>query len=222
MTKGIFITGTDTDVGKTYVGEIILRKLQQLGIQTAAMKPVASGAQHYMGNLQNDDALRLQRVAKIKLPYELLNPYVFAPSIAPHLAAAQVSQHIDLEYIKAKFKQIVVQADFVVVEGVGGWLVPLGADHTVADLCRVLDLPVLLVIGMRLGCLNHALLTVESMARKSVNLVGWVANCIDPGFDCLDENVQTLCVHIKAPLLGVLTYGKEEDHVNEIHIETLL
>ncbi|MDP1708392.1 MAG: dethiobiotin synthase [Gammaproteobacteria bacterium] len=206
MTRGLFITGTDTDVGKTWVTLGLLHALAATGVRTAAMKPVACGAVATEAGLRNDDALRLQRAAVIALPYAQVNPYLYAPPIAPHIAAQRVARHIDITHIKTLFDAIAAQADCVVVEGAGGWCVPLNERETIADLALKLGLPVVLVVGMRLGCLNHALLSAENIARSGLPFAGWVANSITPDFAGLAENVAALCERIPAPLLGVLPH----------------
>lgn len=224
MTRGFFITGTDTEVGKTWVSAALLSALKARGHSTAAMKPVSAGCVETPEGLRNEDALILQRHATLALPYEQVNPYAFAPPIAPHLAAARIGQRIDIAPVKAIFDSIAPHADYLVVEGAGGWRVPLNERETIADLAKVLDLPVILVVGMRLGCINHALLSCESIAGHGVKLAGWVANSILPDFAELEENIDTLRQRIDAPLLGVIPHMTELDaalaagHLNLNHL----
>lgn len=206
MTRGFFITGTDTDIGKTKVSLGLLSAINAIDHSTVAMKPVASGCVHTSEGLRSDDAIQLSELASIKLPYEKINPYAFEPPIAPHIAADQVGTKIDTSTITKYFQEISHLADYIIVEGVGGWQVPLNENETLADLAEILGLPVILVVGMRLGCLNHALLSWESIHRRNIRLAGWVANQIQPNFPNLDENVATLERYIQAPLLGLIPY----------------
>lgn len=208
MKRGYFITGTDTGVGKTHISAALLTLFNTRGFSTAAMKPVATGCVNTAQGLRNDDALVLQQHASLPLPYEQVNPYAFAPAIAPHIAATQAGQTIDLAQIEHGLDILAAQADVVIVEGVGGWLVPLNADATVADLAYELGLPVILVVGMRLGCLNHALLTAQSIEQSEVPFAGWVANVIDPAMQCIEENIQALRERIAVPWLGTVEWNK--------------
>lgn len=206
--RGLFVTGTDTEVGKTWVSTALIAALRARGLSVAALKPIASGAERdAAGRLVNADALALQAAAGGALAYERVNPYVFEPPIAPHLAAAEAGVAISLERLRAHARSLAAEADVVVVEGVGGWAVPLDAEHSVADLARALGWPVLLVVGLRLGCLNHALLTARAIQADGLHLAGWVANTIDPAFDRLDGNLRTLVARLPAPLLGHLPHA---------------
>lgn len=200
---GYFITGTDTEIGKTVVTLGLVRWLQGRGLRVAAMKPVASGCERTPQGLRNDDALQLQQQASMPLGYDEVNPYAFEPPIAPHIAAAQAGEQIELDRIRRGVQQLAGRADTVCVEGVGGWLVPLNGRKTVADLAVALGLDVVLVVGMRLGCLNHALLTARAIEASGARLAGWVANCLPPAPDRLEENINTLKTMISAPLLAV-------------------
>lgn len=206
MKHGFFITGTDTGVGKTRVSTALLTVFNARGFSTAAMKPVASGCTTTAQGLRNDDALALQQHATLQVPYEQVNPYAFEPAIAPHIAAAQAGQSIDFVRIKHGLDILSMQVDVVIVEGVGGWLVPLNREATIADLARMLGLPVILVVGVRLGCLNHALLSVESIEQSGLPMVGWVANVIDPGMQCVEENITALRERIAVPWLGTVRW----------------
>lgn len=204
MARGYFVTGTDTGVGKTTFAVALIYALQQRDLRVAAMKPVAAGGAWIEGGLLNEDVLALSAAANVKADLQIMNPYAFMPPIAPHIAAAQVSVEIELEKIVSAYGALSAQADAVVVEGAGGFRVPLGAQLDTADLARVLDLPIILVVGMRLGCLNHALLTAEAIAHRSLKWAGWVANIMDPDMPALNENIAALEARLPAPLLGQL------------------
>jgi len=205
--RGCFVTGTDTGVGKTRVAAGMLRALARQGRQAVGMKPVASGAAATPEGLRNDDALLLQASASVSRDYALVNPYCFAPAIAPHLAAAEAGVEIRLEPILDAYRKLSRGAEFAVVEGVGGWQVPLSGSLALPDLVRALELPVLLVVGLRLGCLNHALLTVRAIEADGLALAGWVANEIDPGFEHREANLATLEKALPAPLLARLSHA---------------
>jgi dethiobiotin synthetase len=207
----VFITGTDTEVGKTFYSRLLLRSLSAHGLHTAAMKPLASGAQMQNGKLRNNDALLLQQAATTSFSYELCNPYCFEAAIAPHLAAKQVGVRIDSNLILHAYEQLKQQADITLVEGVGGWMVPVDDDQTVADLVQLMRLPVILVVAMRLGCINHALLTAENIKMRGLALLGWVANVIEPEMSHLDENIESIAQRIHAPLLDVIEFINNPD-----------
>jgi len=196
-----FVTGTDTDVGKTFVCCALLHVLRSQGVKAVGMKPVAAGTD---AAGQNDDVEKLRAASALPAPRELINPYLFAPAIAPHIAAAQAGVDIDLGRIVNAFRALSEIADAVLVEGVGGFCVPLGAQVDSADLATRLDLPVILVVGMRLGCISHALLTQQAIAARGLTLCGWVANRIDPDMPCFTENLAALQGRIAAPLLGLI------------------
>ncbi len=200
----IFITGTDTDCGKTYVSCALLRALDAGGYAALGMKPIASGATLVDGRLQNADVTALERASNTAIAAEIRNPYLFAPPTSPHIAAAESATEIDLELILAAYRRCAAAADFVVVEGVGGWLVPLSPTHTVADLARALGLPVLLVVGVRLGCINHALLSARAIAASGLDLYGWVANILDPDLHALDTVIESISERLPAPCLGIV------------------
>lgn len=204
MSSGFFITGTDTDVGKSWVTAGLMVKLQQQGRRVVGMKPVASGCSDTPEGLRNADALLLQRLGSVLLDYDTINPYRFLPAIAPHLAAAQAGQRIKVGKIVEQFIRLKRQADCVVVEGVGGWQVPLNESETVADLAVALQLPVILVVGLRLGCINHALLTAESIRASGCPLGGWVANCVPAEMPEYQKSVEAIAQRLEAPLLGVI------------------
>lgn len=204
MTKGFFITGTDTECGKTEITLGLMQWLQEQGETVLGMKPIASGAEPTAEGLRNEDAVRIQQQCSIDLPYEQVNPFAFEPPVAPHLAAEQVGAEIDFARILDGYQQIMPQADRVLVEGVGGWRVPLGSQGAVSDLAQVLKLPVILVVGLKLGCINHALLTAEAIQTSGLELAGWVANVADAEMLEPEGNLRTLKNHIQAPLLGLV------------------
>jgi dethiobiotin synthetase len=204
--KGIFVTGTDTACGKTDISLGLMVALQARGLAVQGMKPVASECTRSDGELRNEDAERLRAQATREVPYALVNPYAFEPAIAPHIAAGQSGADIELSVILDCAQALAAQADFLVVEGVGGWRVPLGPALFASDLPKALGLPVVMVAGLRLGCLNHSLLTVESIRAGGNRLAGWVANQIDPGMQVRDENLATLAALIDAPFLGLVPW----------------
>jgi dethiobiotin synthetase len=209
MSSGWFITGTDTGVGKTRAAQTLLQAAASAGRRAVGMKPVATGCRATPAGLRNDDAEALIRNATTRAPYDDVNPYAFAPAIAPHLAAAEAGATIELETILACHRRLAALADVVVVEGAGGWLAPIGASQTMADVAGALGLPVILVVGMRLGCLNHALLTEAAIAQCGVALAGWIANCIDPATARLDANIATLESRLRAPRLATLPFAPD-------------
>jgi dethiobiotin synthetase len=203
----IFITGTDTDAGKTYVAVALLQGLKALGYRTVAQKPVAAGV-NAAGF--NTDALQLQQHATEPLSYELVNPYCLEDAVAPHLAAEKAELVIDSSILSKELQKLQnVDADIALVEGAGGWLLPLDENCTMADWVTEQQLPVLLVVGMKLGCLNHALLTINEIERSGLKLLGWVANCIDPDMSYQQENISYLQQKLTAPCLGILPYQSE-------------
>ncbi len=203
---GVFITGTDTEVGKTHYSCRLLRTLNKQGKSTAAMKPVASGAEYVDARLRNDDALQLLGAANTTTDYATCNPYCFEPAIAPHLAARQAGQCIELDVIAEHFLQLEQQADITIVEGVGGWQVPLNESDCVADLALRLRLPVILVVGLRLGCINHSLLSAQAIIDSGLELLGWVANGIEKDFPMLEENIAAIEQRLPVPCLDILPW----------------
>ena len=199
--KRIFITGTDTGIGKTTVARALIHDLVTRGQRVAALKPVASGCEESAGGLRNRDAEGLMAEANVQLDYEQVNPYAFAPPIAPHIAAAEAGVEVKLEPIQRVADDI--DADWLVVEGAGGWLVPLGNDLMQADLIKALNCEVLLVSGIRLGCLNHTLLTADRITSEGFDLVAWAANLLDERTLRIEEQLETLVDAIDAPCLGM-------------------
>ncbi|HYW93650.1 MAG TPA: dethiobiotin synthase [Gammaproteobacteria bacterium] len=209
MPRGLFVTGTDTEVGKTVASVALLHALSAAGVRAAAMKPIASGSEPTGAGLRNPDALALQSASGVRAAYEAVNPYAFAPAIAPHIAAREAGVRIDFRRILDGFETLSRIADLVVVEGVGGWRVPLGPDGDVARLARLLDLPVVLVVAVGLGCINHARLTAESIQASGAPLVGWIANFPRAGGERVEEQLRTLESCLPAPCLGRLPYLRE-------------
>jgi len=209
--NGFFVTGTDTGVGKTLVACSLLRAFAARGLRAVGMKPVASGAVQRANGLVHDDVERLLAAGSVAARREQVNPYCFAAPIAPHLAASAAGMRIDLDHIARCFDALAAAADVVIVEGVGGFRVPLGPGADTAQLAARLALPVVLVVGMRLGCLNHALLTADAVVGRGLTLAGWVANHIDPRMEAADETVQALEALIAAPLLARIAYTAAPD-----------
>lgn len=210
LRQSLFIAGTDTGVGKTWVAVRLLRALADSGIKAAAMKPVAAGADATPAGLRNDDALALQQAAGVTLPYELVNPVCLAAATSPHLAARRANTQINIAVIRAAFDQIRLRSDVIIVEGAGGWSAPIGepvqpgkTGPTMEDIALALGLPVLLVVGIRLGCINHAVLTAAAIQRAGLPLAGWVANPIDPEFPDREDYVASLRARLPAPLLSI-------------------
>lgn len=211
MSQGYFITGTDTGIGKTWSTVALMQYFKNQGQTVLGMKPIASGCDEVDGSLKNEDALLIQQQGSIILPYKDVNPYAFALPVSPHIAAEQVGVEIVLDTIAEKYQQIEKLADIVLVEGVGGWLVPLNTQEDVADLALKLDLPVIVVVGIRLGCINQAKLTFAALQKTGVSCRGWIASCIERDMLMLDDNIRTLCQSTDMPLLAVLPYMKNLD-----------
>ncbi|QKZ07121.1 MULTISPECIES: dethiobiotin synthase [Pseudomonas] len=203
MGRAYFIAGTDTDVGKTTIAAGLLHAARLNGLSTLGAKPVASGCELTPRGLRNADALALIAESSLQLPYEQVNPVAFEPPIAPHLAAREAGVALSVPGLLAPMRDILAHgADFTLIEGAGGWRVPLSGQANLSDLAMALKLPVILVVGVRLGCINHALLTAEAIARDGLQLAGWVANVIDGRTSRLEENLATLAECLPAPCLG--------------------
>ncbi len=208
MARGIFVTGTDTGVGKTLAACALIHALRVRGVRAHPFKPVAAGAVMRSGRWANEDTLALMAAAELdEGAADAVTPVLLREALAPHIAAAREGRTISLEAIRDAFDRIASFAPFVVVEGVGGFRVPLGDELDSIDLSREFDLPVVLVVGMRLGCLNHALLTGEAVSQAGLRLAGWIANRIDPAMAAHDENVAALEARLDVPLLGRLPHG---------------
>ena len=220
-TKTFFVTGTDTEVGKTFISQALLLAMGVSGLSTTAYKPVAAGCEQTPLGLRNEDALLLQAACSIELSYDEINPIAFAEPVAPHLAAQNLSQTIILKAINDGFVRLQQkQADVLLVEGAGGWRLPLGADlqgkqQYLSDFAIQHKLPVILVVGIRLGCLNHALLTAEAIRSDGLELAGWVANQIDSNIPYRDENIQSLQKQLNAPFIGSVPKLEEPEQAQE-------
>nr|WP_229445454.1 dethiobiotin synthase [Massilia sp. Leaf139] len=199
-----FVTGTDTEIGKTLVSSAILHKLVERGQRACGMKPVAAGAEIVDGELHNEDADMLAAAGNVHLPQNITTPYMLRAACAPHIAAGLEGVTIEPVPIIAAYAEILGASDAVVVEGVGGFRVPFSDSFDSAQLAEQLNLPVILVVGMRLGCISHALLTVEAIVARNLVLAGWVANTADPEMRFFDENIEALAARIPAPLLGIV------------------
>lgn len=203
MHAAYFIAGTDTDVGKTTIAAGLLHSAGLAGLSTLGAKPVASGCSVTPKGLRNADALALMAQSSIELPYAQVNPFAFEPAIAPHLAAREAGVALSVQALLAPMREVLAHAaDFTLIEGAGGWRVPLSDQANLSDLAIALQLPVILVVGVRLGCINHALLSAEAIARDGLQLAGWVANIIEPRTSRLEENLATLAERLPAPCLG--------------------
>ena len=209
--KGVFVTGTDTGVGKTLVAQTIVHVLRKQYDKVGVMKPVASGADFINGLLQNEDAIKLQKACNVSLPYALINPYCFSPAISPHIAAELEGVTIDISHIQTCFENIARQVDVVVVEGAGGWHTPLNKTATIETLAQTLSIPVVLVVGLRLGCLNHASLTMSALHQSGVSVLGWIGSVIDPDYQYLDKSISSLKQRISAPCLGILPFTNDQN-----------
>jgi dethiobiotin synthetase len=208
MTTAVFIAGTETGIGKTHAACTLLHALRAAGHDACGMKPVASGCMETAQGLRNDDALALQAAGSdADLPYALINPVALRDPLSPHLAAAHDGVEIALAPLRAAFEQLGARHRKVVVEGVGGWLVPLAPGLFAADIAKQWQLPVILVVGLRLGCLSHALLSARAIVADGCRLLGWVGNRVDPAMDAPEENLATLRELLPAPCLGVLPHG---------------
>ena len=211
--KGFFITGTDTEVGKTLVAAAVMVRLQQQGLRVAGFKPVVAGTVlNALGEKVNEDLETLRLASRAPLTAQDLCPYILDEAAAPHLVAADLGIELDLGVMTQHQQRLADQFDAVVVKGAGGFLVPINAHQTLGDLAQVLKLPVILVVGMRLGCINHALMTQDCIASKGLVLHGWVANCIEVDMPRLKDNIQTLETLVSAPRLGTI------DHLNSAHL----
>ena len=210
MRKVFFVTGTDTGVGKSYVAAGLLQMALAEGLSTAALKPVAAGCDMTPDGLRNDDALLLQKYCSPSLLYEQVNPVALPLAVAPHIAAAQAGQRLEVERLLGFCRAVLMQrADLTVIEGAGGWRVPLNARHTLAEIPRRLQIPVIMVVGIRLGCINHALLTAEAIRADGLELAGWVANCVDARMPCREENIATLVSMLDSPLLATIPWQQD-------------
>jgi len=207
---GLFVAGTDTGVGKTLIACALIHALRRAGLAPMPFKPVASGCTSGRDGPVSDDTARLIEASGRPLTQDAVSPLRYLPAIAPHIAAAESGHAIDRDRLVAQGVAL-AQSGPLVVEGAGGWLVPMDARYTLADLAVGLNLPVVLVVGLRLGCINHALLTAEAIASRGLTLAGWVGNSIDPGFERLAENLDTLGARLAAPRLGLVPWQPQPD-----------
>lgn len=202
-----FVTGTNTEVGKTWVSRALLLAAKARGLRTIAIKPVAAGCERTPSGLRNEDALHLQEAMTGDLLYQQINPIALEPPIAPHIAAQAVGLELSADYLALRCSETLREPhDFALIEGAGGWRVPLNRRETLADLAVALQLPVIMVVGMELGCINHALLTAEAIRRDGLRLAGWVANSPAEAMPCLEENIASLRDRLSAPLLGQIPF----------------
>jgi dethiobiotin synthetase len=243
--QSVFITGTDTDAGKTFVSVLLLEAISRAGFRTSAFKPIAAGCEQTSKGLRNDDALNLQRASSHKLPYNMVNPIALAAPIAPHIAAHNLGTRIDMQLVSKTLAALQEEdTDFLLVEGAGGWrlptflpsLKPFLSEKEYEDECQKqpqkaeflsefvaqAKLPVILVVGMKLGCLNHAALTFEQIKRDNCKLVGWIANQVDPDMDCYAENLASLHALIDAPFLAEVKHGQQSIELAEKTLSQLL
>lgn len=205
--KGFFITGTDTGVGKTLVAVALTRALVARGLRTAVMKPVAAGAIQTDAGMRNDDALELLDVSNVKAPYEDVNPWLLTTPASPHLAARHDGVTIEIDKIVTAYRRLAAASDLVMVEGAGGWLAPISSVSTMADIAEELALPVIFVVGMRLGCLNHALLTREAIRSFGLPFAGWIANKMHAEMALAHANIDSLANRFGVPPLGIVPAG---------------
>lgn len=221
MKLTFFITGTDTEIGKTRCSVYLINAFRQLGLTVAGMKPIAAGGYWENGELKNEDVEHIIAASGLKIPPCYVNPYLFELAIAPHLAAAQLGQVIELEKIIAAYQHIATTADLIVIEGVGGWRVPINSTQTMSAIVQATRAQVIVVVGLRLGCINHALLTIEAILRDQCVIAGWIANTLDPHF-ASTEVIETLSQRITAPLLAVIPFIPSPHHHFSIQVDRLL
>ncbi len=207
MAKNYFLTGTDTDCGKTLIASALLKCASDAGQRSLGLKPIAAGAIEQNGQLYNEDALLLMQYSSVKLPYAQVNPVLFEEAIAPHIAAEHQKRNVTISQLEGFMRgALMTPADFRVIEGAGGWLVPVNRREPLSELPKRLKTDVIVVVGMKLGCINHTMLTMAAIARDGLNVAGWVANKIDENMSCFDENLDTLKQIIPAPCLGVVPF----------------
>jgi len=218
MTDGWFLTGTDTGIGKTWATVLLMKYMQELGLNVNGMKPIASGAEYVNGQLENEDAQLIKKYSSQDIPYDWINPEVFAPAVAPHIAASEYGRKIDTENIVCKHSLLKSLSDLVLVEGVGGWRVLLADDKSLSGLVRLLSLPVILVVGLRLGCINHAILSAESIRQDGFEISGWILNEIEPDYLYKKESVTTLQRELRCPLLAEVKFQSERD-INQATVD---
>ena len=216
---GCFVTGTDTGVGKTLVSAALLHTLARHHRRVVGMKPVAAGLIEHAGQWVSEDVLALRAASTLTVPAALDNPVALPDPLAPHIAAERAGRSVTVAGLLAAHRELQAMADVVVVEGAGGWRVPVNDRETLADLARAIGAPVVLVVGLRLGCLNHALLSAEAIRADGLQLAGWVANAVDPDMPCRDENVHALCQRLPAPLLGTVAWHTGSPEARQIALQ---
>ena len=209
MQKGYFITGTDTNAGKTWATLALMHYFKSRGKSVVAMKPVASGCFMENGRLVNEDALQLQQHASVKADYQLINPYAYAAPVSPHIAGKH--DPVSMNKVLSCFDELKLLADIVFVEGAGGWHSPINDQQDIADLAKALALPVIVVVAIKLGCINHAKLTCGAIRQAGVTCAGWIAMCSDPDVLCREATINTLKSGLSLPLLGILPYTETAD-----------
>ncbi|MEN9756150.1 MAG: dethiobiotin synthase [Pseudomonadota bacterium] len=209
MKQGYFITGTDTNVGKTWVTLALMTYFKQQNLRVMSMKPVASGCEKLDNQWRNADALAIRQCNSELVDYDLINPYAYERPISPHLAGKL--NPVDVTVVYSHFQKLQTMADVIIVEGAGGFYAPLNATQTIADLALALQLPIILVVSIKLGCINHAQLTFEAIKNAQLSCVGWIAVCNDETFDCVELTIDSLVERLSIPLLGVLPYLNEAD-----------
>lgn len=221
MSKRWFVTGTDTEVGKTVASCALLQAAQRAGYRCAGYKPVASGCEMTQDGIRNEDALALQKYSAVRLPYGVVNPLAFVEPTSPHIVSAEERRPITAVQLSAGLEVIAQQADWVLTEGAGGWFTPLSASMTFADWVQQEQLPVILVVGVKLGCINHALLTAQAVQAAGLRLAGWIANGIQPAGKRHEAYLDTLRKRIDAPLLGEIPHLAERDFTDVGRFVTL-
>jgi dethiobiotin synthetase len=227
MNIKIFITGTDTGIGKTYISTGVLRAFNAKGLTTLGIKPLAAGCKTKNDQLYNDDALALQKASSEKLAYNKINPIALAPPIAPNIAAKQSNYKINMKTMHTKIKDALEHpADICLVEGIGGWNVPINSKETMADFVKKIRLPIILVVGIKLGCLNHALLTYRAIKNDQIPCIGWIANCVEADMSACHENIATLKEWLTIPWLGTVGYQKDPAKILDVdaiikHVKSL-
>jgi len=219
MSLQIFIAGTDTNAGKTYISAGLLSAFNHLGYKTLGIKPVASGCKSIDGALLNEDTLTLQQHSSITLPHHILTPFAFEPPIAPHIAAELSNHHLSVAQLNETCRPALeYKSDVSIIEGCGGWYVPLNQTETMADFVIANQFKVILVVGIRLGCINHTLLTYRAMMQDGIDVSGWIANCIDPDMEMKTENIISLQHRLPIPCLGIVDYGTPPENVIDTHL----